>query len=272
MYINQYVCVCVFTQSHKMFRKTQNHWFHFAVNGLKCQNARLSTTVGQHIFFRLDILKKIHCQTPLYRWFSRAEHWISSSKALPVVPYYINYQTISSPSLWSFHLGKQGPSCRCLQASTHSLPGSQPACSPRFLSQVRVKVRSHTMDCSWIWWEFFFSFSQTVFTRFVAVHFSSQHVFLLSRPWCSATIYVCFDCPSGAGEAARVRKVAERNVFDPTWAHTRIFARCGRECVPHLQTRSLIRPGLADGEDLQEYWDGWRDSDPEREWRGEGDR
>lgn len=142
-----------------------------------------------------------------------------------MVPYYINYQTISSPNLWSLDLGKRGSSCRCLQASTHSSPGSQPACSPGFLSQVRVKVRLHTMDCSWIWREgFFLLFSQTAFTRFVAALCSLWHLFLLARPWCSATIYVCFDCPSGAGEAARVRKVAERNVFDPMWAHTRVFA------------------------------------------------
>lgn len=80
--------------------------------------------------------------TKLHQWF----HIISIIKRSP-------RQTFAL-SIW----GTGGPVAVVYKLPVHSLPGSQPACSPRCLSQVRVKVRSHTMDCSWIWREFFFFF------------------------------------------------------------------------------------------------------------------
>lgn len=210
----------------KIFWQFRNQWIHFAVNGLKMCGYRCQTVNHNWpvYFFRLDIpqkeKKKKKTQTPLYLWFNKAEDWTSSNKALPTVPYYVNYQTFPSPTLWSFDMRKRGSGCHCLQASTHSLPRSQPACSPRFLSQVRVKARSHTMDCSWIRHLFFFFFFPDGFyeiccsTLFSAAPLSSGAALMfghhLSLFWLSlGSWWVSRGSEGGREECVRT-----------TWAHT----------------------------------------------------
>lgn len=274
MYINLHVCVCMCCVCAHVYAITQNVLQNSkSLNSFCCEwfeNVRTQDCQPQlaSIFFS-DLIswKKIHCQTPLYWWFSRAEHWISSSMALPVAPYYINYQTISSPSLWSFHLGKRGPVAvvyklpliLCLVHSQHVVHASYHRSGLR-LGHTRWTAAESVES-------FFFSFSKTVFTRFVAVLFfaaclSSVAALMFGHHLC--LFWLSLGSWWGSQGTEGGRKECVRSHVS---THTRIRTRCGRECVPHLQTRSLIRPGLADGEDLQEYWDGWRDSDPERERR-----
>lgn len=144
--------------------------------------------------------------------------------------------------------GNGGSGCRCLQASTHSLPRSQPACSPRFLSQVRVKARSHTMDCSWIRHSFCFFFPRRLLRDLL------QHSVLRGtsffwrgldvRPPFKSVLIVPRELVSQPGFGRWQRGMCSNHVS----THT----RCGRECVPQLPARSLIRPGPADGEECRQ--------------------
>lgn len=146
-------------------------------------------------------------------------------------------QTLYLPNLWCFHLRKNAglvaavykpPVVPCL---VHSQSVVQ-----FFLSQVRVKVRSHTMDCSWIRQEpphpttLFFPdgfYEICCSTLFSAAPLSSAAALMFGHHLC------LFWLSLGAWWSSQGFGRWQKGMF-PSHVSTRwpIGTRCGRENVP----------------------------------------
>lgn len=248
--------VRVFIKSHllhcKIFRQFRNQWIHFAVNGLKMRGYRCQTVNHNWpvYFFRLDIPKKrkrkpkplsicglTKQKTELHptRLYQRS-HIMSIIRPSSRQPFGLSIWGNGGPAAVVYKL----PLIPCL---VHSRPVVHASYRRSGLRLGHTRWTAAESDI-----RFFFFFPRRLLRDLL------QHSVLRGtsffwrgldvRPPFKSVLIVPRELVSQPGFGRWQRGMCSNHVS----THT----RCGRECVPQLPARSLIRPGPADGEECRQ--------------------